>query len=440
MKKLTFKGGIHPLKDIHEGKLPTKNKAVEAFTAEKVIIPTNMHIGAPSQPCVKKGDRVLLGQVIAEPVGALGIPVHASVSGIVKDISEKQILGKFPSTCITIENDMQDEWVELAPLGEISSVSADAIIPAIKAAGICGMGGASFPTHFKLTIPEGKSVDTIILNGAECETFLTADYRLMLESSDAVVQGLRAAMKAMGVQKGIIAVEDNKIDAYHLLTQAATGNDVQVILLKTKYPQGGEKQLIKAVTGREVPSGGLPADAGVVVLNVGTAVAIYEAVVLGKPLIERITTVTGEVAEPSNLKIRIGTLVSDVIERCGSYKSEAGKIVFGGTMTGICLPDDNIPVLKGNNGIVVLNKVDAEAQEQSACIRCGKCLDACPIHLSPYKLQYLCDSNQLEEAVNNNLMDCILCGSCSYVCPAKRYLCSSFKNAKEIIAARRKAK
>ena len=300
------------------------------------------------------------------------------------------------------------------------------------------MGGACFPTHVKLSIPAGKTVDTVILNGAECETFLTADHRLMLEAPMKIVDGLRAAMRALNVKTGYIAVEDNKPDAIDALKKTAYGRDgVEVVSLKAKYPQGAEKQIIKAVVGREVPSGGLPADAHCVVLNVATAAAIADAVIDGRPLIERVTTVTGCVREPANLRLRVGTIFLDAIGACGGYSEEPGKIFAGGSMTGICAPNDTVSVTKGGGGIVALNEKQAKSMEETACIRCGRCVSACPIGLNPYRLKVLCDSNDYEAAKKEHIMDCILCGSCSYICPARRWIMSSIKNARELIAARR---
>ena len=365
----TFRGGVHPLPGLHQGKPLTDNKPVKPYVSETVCIPLNMHIAAPpSTPVVKKGDRVLMGQVIAEGVGPRGVPVHASVSGTVKEVGAVQQLGARTSPCITIENDFQDEWVELKGLGNVETCDSAAILPAIQAAGICGMGGAGFPTHFKLSVPPDKKVDTVILNGAECETFLNADHRLMLEQPGRVVDGLRAAMRAAKVEQGYIAIEDNKQDAIEAMTKAAQGRKgVQVVTLKAKYPQGAEKQIIKAVTHREVPSGGLPADAGCIVLNVGTAAAIADAVIDGKPLVERVTTVTGRVREPANLLLRVGTIFLDAIGACGGYTvEEPGKIIAGGTMTGICAPNDTVSMTKTTNGIVVLDQQEATSLDESS--------------------------------------------------------------------------
>ncbi len=442
MRKFTFRGGIHPLHDVHEGKSATRSKPIRPYVAKTVSIPMDMHIGAPSKPIVKAGDRVLMGQIIAEAVGGIGVPVHASVSGTVKAVVEKPMLKRAPSMCVDIENDGLDEWAPLSPLGDVEKADPSKIIPAVKAAGICGMGGACFPTHVKLSPPVGKKVDTIILNGAECETYLTADYRLMLEQPERIINGLRAAMRAMGVTRGLIGIEDNKKEAIEAMAKAASGRSgVEVCALKTKYPQGGEKQLIKALLKREVPSGGLPADAGVVVLNVGTAAAIADAVAEGKPLISRVTTVTGCVKEPDNLLLRIGTSVSDAVENCGGYTKTPGKIFFGGSMTGSCVPNDTVSVTKANNGIVVYDEADAKMPEENPCIRCGRCVYACPVSLNPMAMKQAYELGKIDELESKlHVMDCILCGACSYICPARQYLTPVFKDAKDIIAARRASK
>ena len=440
LPKLTFKGGVYPMHDAHEGKLPTKDLPVRDFVADKVCILMGMHLGAPSTPCVQKGDYVKLGQMIGEPVGPLGLPVHASVSGEVIDVSLKQQLSPNPVMCVTIQNDRKDEWVDgIAGLGDVETVDPSLIIPAVKNAGICGMGGACFPTHVKLTVREGMYCDTIILNGAECETHLTADYRLMLEHSTKIVDGLRAAMRALNVKRGVIAIEDNKPEAIALMRKAAEGREgVEVAELATKYPQGGEKQLIQAVTGREVPQKKLPLDAHVIVLNVGTAASIAEAITTGRPLISRITTVTGCVNKPANLRLRIGTIFEDAIKECGGYSKEPGKITAGGAMTGIPAPSDEVSMTKASNGIVVYCKEDAEEFEESPCIRCARCVAVCPAGLRPYLMKHYCDAGDLAGAEANNVMDCVVCGSCSFGCPARLRLTPSFKLAKDqIMAAQR---
>ena len=439
--KNTFRGGVHPLHHIGEGKPLSRECAVTALIPEQVMIPVGMHLGAPSTPCVNKGDRVLLGQVIAEPVGGLGLPVHASVSGTVVEVESKQLLKATAEICIVIENDKQDEWTALHPLGGVEDAPADQIIGAVKAAGICGMGGASFPTHIKMSIPEGKSADTIILNGAECEPYLTCDHRLMLETPERVAGGLRLIMRATGVSHGVIAVESNKPDAAQAMEQAAQGMPgVEVRLLKTKYPQGSEKQIIHTITGREVPRGKLPVDAHALVFNVATAAAVFDAVTLGKPLIERYTTVTGCVAKPGNLKLRMGTSFSDAIAACGGLTPDAAMILAGGPMTAPCAKDLSAVIGKASGGILVFNQKQALAEQEGPCIRCGRCVEACPIGLYPYQIKADIERNDLTAAQANGLLDCILCGACAYVCPARRYLTASCKSAKEELAARARRK
>lgn len=438
MKK-TFRGGVHPLREIHEGKPLTSSCAVRAVAPSMVVIPMGMHLGAPSKPCVQKGDFVKIGQRIADPVGGLGLPVHASVSGEVVAVEERQQLRAAPELCIVIQNDMRDEWVELTPVGEVETVEPEKIIPAVLEAGICGMGGASFPTHVKMNVPPDKHAEIVILNGAECEPYLTADHRNMLENGPRIVDGLRLILRATGVRRGVIAIEDNKPDAIAAMQKAAAGHEgIEVMALPTKYPQGGEKQLIEVVTGRQVPRGKLPADAGALVFNVSTAAAIADAVTLGKPLVERITTVTGCVNEPSNLRLRIGTTYAEALAACGGVKEDAAKLFAGGPMTGLCAPNDSISITKATNGIVVFSEAQAVAFEEGPCIRCGRCVEACPIHLMPYQLKYDCEAGALSRAKDHGLMDCVACGACAYVCPARRHLTAAFKAAKDELAAKAK--
>ncbi|MDO5110982.1 MAG: electron transport complex subunit RsxC [Clostridia bacterium] len=442
MAKNTFRGGVFPMKKIknaHEGKGPTREQPTRAYSPARVVIPVQLHLGAPSEPCVKAGERVRLGQVVATPMGGLGLPVHASVSGTVTAIEDRIQFGGLPVRCIVIENDGLDEWVELTPLGDVETVPAESIIPAIRDAGICGMGGATFPTHAKLTIPEGKHCDTVIVNGAECETHLTSDFRLMLEQPLRIVDGLRAVMRALGVERGVIAVEDNKPEAVAALMACAEGRaGVSVVVMPTKYPQGSEKQLIKAVTDREVPAFKLPIDVHTVVVNVATAAAIADAVTLGKPLVERITTVTGCVREPGNLLLRIGTLFQDAINACGGYSQQPGKIIAGGAMTGICAPDDQVSVGKGSGGILVMNVREAKTDQEQPCIRCARCAEVCPIGLDPFLIKYYCDHEDYDGAEEHHVMECMMCGCCAYICPSRRWLTTSFRTARQVISARRR--
>ncbi len=428
---------MHPLRHIGEGKPLAQDKPARVLTPDIVVIPVGMHLGAPSEPCVVKGQHVQLGELIAKPVGGLGLPVHASVSGEVLFVEERQMLRSKPEICIGIQNDHLDDWVELTPL-DAEHASAAEIIAAVKNAGICGMGGAAFPTHVKLSIPEGKHADTVILNGAECEPYLTADHRLMLESPKRIVAGLKLILRVTGVARGIIAVEKNKPDAILSMQNAAAGeSDIEVLPLKTKYPQGSEKQLISVVTGREVPRGKLPIDAGALVFNVSTAAAIYDAVALGKPLVERNTTVTGCVKEPGNLRLRVGTRYEDAIAACGGLLEGARKVFAGGPMTGLCAANLEATATKATNGIVVFDEKQAKAVTESACIRCTRCVSVCPIGLHPYLMRTDLDRFDLDGAKEHGLMDCVLCGACSYICPARRYLTSSFKAAREELAAKR---
>ena len=434
--KATFRGGVHPA---HGSKAQTQGLATRSFVSDTVRIIMNMNIGAPSQPCVAKGDHVKIGQVIGEPVGFLGLPVHASVSGEVVSVEPIPYLSEQPAMCVTIHNDFADEWVELHPLGSVETVDPALIIPAIKNAGICGLGGASFPTPVKLSIKPEQKCDCIIANGAECETHLTCDHRLMLENPVRVVDGLRAAMRAINVKEGIIAIEDNKPDAIEAMRKACQGREgVRVQVLKTKYPQGGEKQLIEAVTGRQVPSGGLPIQAGVIVMNVATCAAVADAVIDGKPLVERIVTVTGAVRQPANLRLRIGTITEDIIGECGGFSGDVGKVIFGGAMTGMCAPNTSIPIAKATGGILVLDKQDAASVEEGPCLRCGKCVEVCPIGLHPLKIKIAADADRIDECKRLHVMDCTLCGSCSFICPAHRWLTASFKVAKQKLAAQAK--
>lgn len=422
------------------GKEATKSIPIREAVFEEVAIPMAMHLGAPSKPCVAVGDHVKMGQMIGEPVGALGLPVHASVSGTVTAIENRIQLGANRVQCVVIKNDFLDEWVEgLEGHGDVETVDPTLIPGIVKNAGICGMGGASFPTHVKLSIPEGKHCDTVILNGAECETHLTSDHRLMLEEPERVINGLRAVMRALNVSRGIIAVEDNKPDAIARLREVAKEREgIEIAVLKTKYPQGSEKQIIQSITGREVPQRGLPIDINVIVLNVGTSAAIADAVISGRPMIDRITTVTGRVNKPSNMRFRIGTLLRDAIFACDGFDGEPTKIILGGTMTGACAPNEEISIVKGSGGVVVLNRKEAEAFTESPCIRCGRCVATCPVGLNPYLLKRYCEAGDLKNAESSNIMDCILCGCCTFTCPARRFLTAIFKITKEKIAQSKK--
>ncbi|MGB4148679.1 MAG: electron transport complex subunit RsxC [Tepidanaerobacteraceae bacterium] len=436
----TFKGGIHP----PYNKELTMSKAVEkAALPKKVIIPMGMHIGAPCEPIVKVGDTVKKGQKIGEAKGFVSVPAHASISGKVTAVEPRPWPGGSLMMSVVIESDGRDEvYEDITPPKPLSELSPEEIKNLIREAGITGMGGAGFPTQVKLSFPPEKNVDTIIVNGAECEPYITADHRLLLEQPEDVVLGLEAIMKATGIKQAFIGIEDNKLDAVEAVKSALKGKaGIEVVVLATKYPQGGEKQLIKAVTGREVPSGGLPMDAGVIVNNAGTCAAVANVLKTGMPLIERITTVTGSgVMEPKNLLIRIGTPLIDLIEQCGGFKGRPGKVLMGGPMMGLAQSVIDVPAIKGTTGLLVLERDDVKLFEPMPCIKCARCVDACPINLLPTTIAKLAERKMWDEAENYHAMDCIECGCCSYVCPAHIPLTQHIRIAKSNIIALRKKK
>ncbi|MBS4535952.1 electron transport complex subunit RsxC [Clostridium sp. D2Q-14] len=437
LKARTFKGGIHP---------PHFKKATEKLAIEKsqepkmVYIPMQQHIGAPCESIVKVGDTVKVGQKIGESKAFVSAPIHSSVSGKVKKIQRMDTpTGK--ATTVVIESDGKNEIDEsIKPKGDIKNLSREEIISIIKEAGITGMGGAGFPTHVKLSPPSEKKIDTVILNGAECEPYLTADHRLMLEKPEMVIKGLEAIMKAVDVKKGYIGIENNKPDAIEIMTKAAYDDEkIEIIPLETKYPQGDEKRLIHAITQREVPSGALPMDVGVVVNNVGTAHAIENAIETGMPLIERIATITGSgIKNPKNLLIKIGTPFSEIIEECGGFKDKPGKVIMGGPMMGLAQFTIEVPTIKGTSGILILNEQDAKIPDPDPCIRCGKCVNICPVNLQPLFISKLSLKKMYDEAESYNPLSCIECGSCSFICPSKRPLLQSIRVAKKEIISKRK--
>ena len=420
MLKTFPKGGVHPA----ENKF-SADKAIEVLPIpETVTIPIAQHIGAPASVTVKKNDTVKVGDVIAKTGGFVSANIHSSVSGTVKKVDNvMDSTGyKRPSVIIECEGDEWNEHVDRSPdLKKEIALSGKEIIDRINEAGIVGLGGATFPTHVKLSIPDGKKVDTLIINGVECEPYLTADHRLMLEKADEMMVGIQILMKALEVDRAIIGIENNKPDAIaHLENIAKNYKGIDVTALKVKYPQGGEKQLIKALLNREVPSGGLPLDVGTVVQNVGTAYAVYEAVQKNKPLIERVVTVTGEEAsKPSNFMVRIGTPVEKLIEAAGGLSEATGKIINGGPMMGKALNAVDVPVVKGTSGILLFPEEKAHRARQVQCIRCAKCVSVCPMALEPYLLIKLTQLEKYDKLEENAVMDCIECGSCSFTCPAK---------------------
>lgn len=437
MEMKTFRGGIHP----SHSKSSTEKKAIEsAKDPDLVVISLQQHIGAPCNPVVNVGDAVKVGQKIGDAEAFVSAPIHSSVSGIIKEIKDLTTPTGH-SYCIVIESDGKNEMDEaVQPKPDISVLKKEEILTAIRGAGIVGMGGATFPAHVKLSPPPDKKIDTLIINGAECEPFLTADHRLMLERPDYVAYGMKLLMKALSVEVAYLGIEENKPDAIKAMGEVLKAEKgMEVMVLKAKYPQGAEKQLISACTGRRVPSGKLPMEVGVVVSNVGTVAAIGEAFRTGMPLVKRIVTITGGgIAEPKNLEVRIGTLFKDVIEECGGYKGVPGKIIMGGPMMGLAQYTDEIPCTKGTSGILILNEEEARIPEAKNCIRCGKCVGACPMGLMPLYLNAYYEKNMIGNAEEMNALDCMECGSCSFVCPSKRHLVDSIRAAKNEINAIKK--
>ena len=440
MELLTFKKGVHP----PHGKHLTEKKPIEEYLPKgDLVFPLSQHIGAPCTALVKKGDRVLVGQKIGEAGGFVSAPIYSSVSGTVKNVEPRMTSMGTKAMSIIVENDNLYEAVEKAEERDYEKLSNEEIVSIIKEAGIVGMGGATFPTHVKLTPPKDKTIDSIIINAAECEPYLTCDHRLMLEDGQKIVEGLKILLKLFPQAKGYIGIENNKPDAIEAMTKlTANESRIEVKALKTKYPQGAEKQLIYAVTKREVPSGKLPADVSCIVQNVGTVYQIYKSVVQGEPLIERIVTVTGEaIKEPKNLKVKLGTSVQELIEEaCGGFKEAPVKVISGGPMMGMTISTIEIPVTKGTSGILALTKDMAVLPDTSNCIRCGKCVEACPMNLLPTKLQSLSQRNELEVFESFHGLDCIECGCCTFVCPAKKNILQSIRVAKRAVLANKRKK
>ena len=436
--KFTFKGGIHP----YEGKELTMDKQVITYLPKgDMVYPLSQHIGAPSTPVVKKGDYVLAGQLIAEAGGFVSANIHASVSGTVKVIEPRLTSSGSKVNSIVIENDNLYKSVEVTPNNKpISELTRDEIIGAIKDAGIVGMGGAGFPTHVKLSPKEPEMIDTIIVNGSECEPYLTSDYRRLIDEPEKIIEGLRIVLSLFDGAKGIIAVEDNKPKAVKLLREKIVdAKDIVVNSMKTKYPEGAERQLIYANTGRYINSKMLPADAGCIVHNVDTIYSIYEAVRMGRPLTERMVTVSGDaIKEPCNFLMKIGTSYKELVEAAGGFKGEVAKLIAGGPMMGRAIYTLDIPATKGSSAILALSRDEAAEYEPSNCIRCGRCVSVCPGRVMPNVLGDLVEANDLDEFVNANGMECCECGCCSYVCPAKRPLTQAIAGTRKLILANRK--
>jgi len=432
-------------------KVPEKKELSSHAQIEDALIPAELtlflsqHTGAPSKPLVQAGDTVKRGQKIADAVGAVSAALHAPTSGKIRalEVRYHPVLARM-ADAIVLEPDGAGEAIDgLEPVGlDVDGIPKEQIVTIAKESGLVGLGGAAFPTAVKLTPPTDAMVDTYLLNGAECEPYLTADQKLMEEHAEEIVFGFRALMKGAGVPKGIICVEDNKPAAIEAMTKASEPyNHLEVAILTTKYPRGGEKQLIQYVLGREVPPPpGLPLNVGVIVSNVGTAYALAQAIRTGLPLVERVVTVTGEgLNRPANFRALIGTPVSYLVEKAGGFKGVPGKVIMGGPMMGTALKDLNVPILKGTSGVVVLTKEQAKVDEVLPCIRCGRCVDACPMGLLPVWIAAYAENGYLDEAEKFRAMDCCECGVCSYECPSRRPLVQSIRLAKARIAERRRA-
>lgn len=423
MLKTFPKGGVHP----PENKLTAGSKIEQLPLPQTVFIPMIQHIGAPAMPVVSKGDKVLTGQLIGKAGGFVSANIHSSVSGTVSKIDNIPDSSGYKQTMVVIDVS-GDDWATGISTGNNKAAAdgftGEQIIEKCQEAGIVGLGGATFPTHVKLKVPKGKKCDILIINGVECEPYLTSDHRLMLEKGEEIIEGIRLLAKALNVSRTMIGIENNKPDAIEHLSKLCSGSkDISVHSLKVKYPQGGEKQLIKALIGREVPQGGLPVDVGVIVQNIGTSFAVSEAVTKNKPLFERVVTITGkDISKPGNYLVRIGTPVSKLIEAAGGLPSGSGKIIMGGPMMGRAMTSPDVPVIKGTSGIVVMSGKESARETVSPCIRCGRCLTACSVNLEPYLLMSLAGKGLFERAESERITDCIECGSCSYICPARRPL------------------
>ena len=427
----SFFGGVHPKENKHYA----EERSVQTFPApDLVVIPMSQHIGAPCKPLVKKNDLVTKGQKIGDNQG-LCVPVHASVSGKVKAVEMRPHANGTTVMSVVIENDHQDTLcpdIQARTQADVDALTAEELVAIIREAGVVGMGGASFPTHVKLSGAIGKA-DTIIVNAGECEPYITADDRLCQELPEEVVKGLMIGMKILGLKEGHIGIEDNKPKAAAALKNAAIDTGVIVDVLPAKYPQGAEKQLIYAVTKREVPSGGLPAAVGCVVINAATCKAIYDAGYKGMPLIERIVTVSGDIVlEPKNLLVPIGTSFNELMEACGLAENPY-KVLNGGPMMGAAQYDLSVPTIKACNAVTILGHSNNFYVEDSRCLRCGKCIDACPMKLMPVLMYKTLYTNDVEEMKEQNIMDCIECGCCAFTCPASVPLVLGFRSAKQII-------
>lgn len=429
----TFHGGIHP--GGHKEATSAK-PVVDLAPPSELVFPVSQHIGAPAKPCVTVGEAVLAGQKIAEAQGFVSANIHSSVSGTVTAVEKRICPNGIPSECIVISNDGLNKAAP--PIDgcteDYMSLSAEEIIGLVREAGIVGMGGAAFPTHVKLSVPPEAKIDYVIINGAECEPYLTSDHRAMLETTSEIIEGLKILMHVFDLRDGYIGIENNKPDAIERMSAAAEREkdvNIHIVPLKTKYPQGAEKQLIYAVTGRRTPPGTLPWQSGCVVNNIDTCASIYRAVVMGRPLTHRIVTVGGSALKnPMNYRAAIGTPFEYIAETSGGYKSEPKKVLMGGPMMGTAVANTSVPVIKGTSGILFLDEAEAYVDRESPCIRCAKCVYVCPMNLQPNLLDMASRNHDTDMLAKLNVNDCIECGSCAFVCPSKRRQVQQIKVAK----------
>ena len=437
-----FFGGVHP----NDMKAATNEKAIEQLAAPaEVVIPMSMHIGAPCKPIVAVGDKVTIGQKIGEPGGFVSAPIHASVSGTVKAVEPRPFSMGGTMMSVVIENDFQNTVCpDIHPVDDPDSLTPEQLVEIVKNAGIVGQGGATFPTHVKISSGLGK-VDYVIINAAECEPYITGDHRTMLERPEQVIKGATLLAKCFGVEHVYIGVEANKQNAADVLNKTIDELKAPVVVevLHTRYPQGAEKQLCQAISGRQVPSGKLPADAGCCIFNLNTTCAIYKAVYTGMPVVSKVVTVSGSgVIEPKNLECPIGTPITALFDACGGLKDETFKLIAGGPMMGMAQASADFPVAKGTGAVLAFAANENKVSEDPTCIRCGRCVEACPMHLEPLYLYLYVQKNRIEDLEAAHVMDCIECGACSYICPGRLHLTHSFKVGKQKVkeaAAKAKA-
>lgn len=440
MGLLTFKRGIHPSDEKHH----TENKAIEVILPKegaRMTYPMSQHLGMPCEPCVSIGERVLLGQKIGDASGYVTSPIHSSVSGTVVAIEPTLTPIGVTVNSVIIENDGKyEEHPTVGTKYNYKAMSNPEIIQVVREAGIVGLGGAGFPTHVKLVPPKDAAIDTILINGAECEPYLTTDYRVMIEETEKIIIGVEIMLKLFPAAKAMIAVEHNKPKAIEALKKAAQGHDkIKVVALQTKYPQGSEKQLINACTGKQVQAGKLPASSGVLVQNVDTVIAIHRALERGRPLMRKVITLSGgAIKNPGNYKVRLGMSLAELIEAVGGLNCEPHRIIIGGPMMGISTFTLNIPLMKTTGGVLCFNEKEAVIPEERDCIRCGQCVSHCPIGLMPFVLNQNVIFDEPENFVKNHGMECIECGSCSYICPAKRYLAQSIRKTRRQMLSQKK--